>query len=180
MGEDAAMSLGYQAMRHRELIMTYAEVPRDEAPVVTWIWGRPGVGKGAELASLLEQRDARSRVYYKRSDDKWWQGYDRHEIIVLRSFESPQKLPLRILFGAGPLKVETKGGFREMVAKEMFVLTEKHPAIVCDGDQRILRKIDRIVDCAAKAQESPQKSGGNIGPLKKRGKWAASLAAAEV
>lgn len=171
------MGTNYQAARHAELSSKYLEPARDDKPEVWWISGEIGAGKGRRLAELLCEHSA--RTYTKRDEDpKWWDGYDRHENLVLRSIESPQKLNLRVLLGSGPMRVHTKGASRHMVAKRVFILHEK-PARFVDGiDQRILKKIEHHVHLRKEPHLKSTEVGGNIGPRPlKKGRWAAALGA---
>jgi len=168
------MDTNYQAARHAELCCKYLEPARDDKPEVWWISGEMGAGKGQRLAELLSEHSA--RTYTKRTEDKWWDGYDRHENLVLRSIESPQKLNLRVLLGSGPMRVETKGASRQMVAERVFIVHEKPARFVEGMDQRILKKIDHHVHVRkARVPESTEVEG-NIGPrLNKKGRWSTAL-----
>lgn len=89
--------------------------------VILWI-GPPGCGKssGALAASS-------GNVYWKPRG-KWWDGYNRHDTVIIDDFYGwlPFDDLLRIC-DRYPLRVETKGGTREFVAKTIHITSNRSP-----------------------------------------------------
>lgn len=78
------------------------------------------------------------------------------------------------------MRVETKGAFRQMVAKKVFIVTEQHPRIICEDKQSVLKKIDHVEDLNRETRRSSSEvEGNNSGqgqpPPAKRGRWAATM-----
>jgi len=93
----------------------------DRQPVRTWktelhiLWGPTGAGKSYFCAQGYPQA-------YWKSSGPWWDGYESHETVVLDEFVG--WLPIHEMLRLAdryPLRVPVKGGFRNFVAKRIFV-----------------------------------------------------------
>lgn len=95
-------------------------VPRREPPRVYIYWGASGTGKSKACF------DQCSDAYWKVKGN-WWDGYRYQEDVVIDEFYGwlPIDFMLR-LFDRYPLRVEVKGGFRQFVAKRIFVTSNVH------------------------------------------------------
>jgi len=88
---------------------------------VSVYWGDTGTGKSRRC---MEEAPG---AYWKTRDE-WWDGYEAHEDIVLDDFYGwlPWDLLLRLL-DRYPLDVNAKGGGRRMVARRIFITSNKPP-----------------------------------------------------
>lgn len=138
-----------QQIRVASTYLTYLEVERDWKPEVTWIWGSTGSGKSRRARELTAGED----VYQKADNNKWWDGYDRHETVILDDFRDTawsMDYMLRLLDRYG-FRVEVKGGFRQMLARKIVITSVRPPLEhwMSDGREdpaQLLRRID-IVMC---------------------------------
>lgn len=144
-----------------EKYLTYSEKERNFKPEVTWIWGASGCGKSRMAMDL-----AGSDVYWK-DGEKWWDGYDSHESIILDDFRANNmkfNYLLRLL-DRYPMRVEVKGGYRQMNSKKIFVTTIVHPQNVynmADNDEpirQLIRRIDNIIEANEKNIMCDEKMG---------------------
>lgn len=139
-----------------EKYLTYCEKERNYKPEVTWIWGASGCGK-SRMAQDLAGTDA-----YWKDGEKWWDGYDSHESVILDDFRASNmkfNYLLRLL-DRYPMRVEVKGGYRQMISKKIFVTTIVHPQNVYqlgDNDEpikQLIRRIDNIIEANKKTSLS--------------------------
>ena len=131
-----------------EKYLTYCEPTRCEKPHVTWFWGSSGSGKSRKAAEL-----AGPDVYWK-DDSKWWDGYDGHQNIIIDDFRgSNMKFTYLLrLLDRYPMRVEVKGGYRQMRSLKIFITSIVHPESVYsfqDSDEpirQLIRRLDEIVN----------------------------------
>lgn len=95
-----------------------------DGPEVWVFWGASGTGKS---------RDAFSRwpdAYRKMTTDKWWDGYNGQETVILDDFKgaSMRLHDFQTLIDWYPLQVETKGSTVEMSATRFVFTSNKHPS----------------------------------------------------
>jgi len=103
--------LGYgnfQTVRFTELYLKYLEPARTERATVEFVKEIP---------------ESKGDIYWK-DEGQWWEGYDAHEIVVLRYSGRAMQRLLLDLSSARPMRVMNKGGSRQMRAKKIYVLTE--------------------------------------------------------
>lgn len=110
---------------------------RDWKTEVVILFGKPGTGK-----SMYMPRDA----YWKSPGNKWWDGYDGEEKVVLDDCEENHftRQEMLRLCDRYPLKVEVKGGFVNFLAKTIYITTNQNPWKWYGGDDAWLRRIDFI------------------------------------
>lgn len=140
--------LPFQKIRTLEKWLTYDEPQRRWKPEVIWIWGASGSGK-SELLDELAGPDA-----YWKDGEKWWDGYDAHEVVVMDDFRASNmkfNFLLKVL-DKFPLRVEFKGGYRQLLAKKIIISTIVHPkqvyAGIAENDEpvyQLLRRITKII-----------------------------------
>lgn len=89
--------------------------------------------------------------YYKMPTSKWWDGYDRHEVVIIDDYRRDLCSfgELLRLFDRYPLLVETKGGTVNFVAKTIVITTPKAPKETWDGRsdediKQLLRRIESV------------------------------------
>jgi len=112
-----------QSIKTAQVIMPYLEEKRMWKTKVNWYWGPTGTGK-----SHTAWAEAGTEAYAPLSY-KWWQGYDRHENIVLDDIRPGWATfdEFLRLFDKYPLTVEYKGGSRQFQAKEIWVTAPMPP-----------------------------------------------------
>lgn len=144
-----------QQIRVAEKFLEYNEPARDWAPEVIWLWGESGAGK-SRLA-----RELTTDPYTKNVGTKWWNGYDRHEHVIIDDFRDSwwDLTYLLGLLDRYEFRVETKGGMRQFLAKKI-VLTSVTPPLECykyaknEPIKQLLRRITSVTEV-----------GGNTTPL---------------
>ncbi len=132
---DAGFS--YQCIRYAERWMVYKEKARTYSEAVPtevhWYHGETGTGKSR--AAFTEAAASGRRVYVASGPGtkggRWWfDGYDGHDGMIVDDFRpawcSIEQL-LRILDVNG-VRIECKGGSRQMLAREIWITCPKHPA----------------------------------------------------
>ena len=111
----------YQAVRHAELYMKYKEpeVVRPNLQVIN-IWGESGKGK----TRYVYENETR---IYKPINYKWWDGYDGHEVVLLDDIRGDfcKFHELLNLLDIYPIKVESKGGSRQLRAQKIYITTPR-------------------------------------------------------
>lgn len=111
---------------------------------VTVAWGPTGTGKSKCGAEMYP--DA-----YWKAEGKWWDGYSGQRDVIIDDFRDhwwSLDYMLRLM-DRYPLRVETKGGTVEFVARNIFISTNVNPANWYYGDQdKIMRRIDDIIELA--------------------------------
>lgn len=104
--------------------------PRRNWPTeVYWFWGPTGTGK--TRAAFATAPDA----YFKNPTTKWWDGYNRHEDVIIDDFRADFSTfaSLLRLTDRYPMEFEVKGGTCQCVIKRLFITTPKDPANTWTG-----------------------------------------------
>lgn len=133
--------------RGLEALSSALAATRNFKTQVYWYWGSTGTGKSRRCA------DAEPAGYWKPVTNKWWNGYDGHEAVIVDDYRRDfcTFAELLRLFDRYPYSVETKGGVRPFLAKRLYITTPKSPADTWDGRtaediQQLLRRID-FIEC---------------------------------
>lgn len=142
---DSAKS--YQSIRSAELILKYNERKRNYKPKVIWLYGNSGTGKTRYAYDNYEN------IYRKtNSTGKWFEGYDAHENVLLDDIKDLSKEYysfLLELLDRYEVRVETKGGSRQFLAKNIIVTSIWHPKNMYQSYNdavELLRRIDEIIE----------------------------------
>lgn len=105
-----------------------------------WIWGPPGCGK----TLFVEQKYP---GLYVKDKTKWWQGYVGQEVVLIDELNKPL-LSYDMLLELGnktPLRVETKGGYRQFLARLVVIVSNVCPSLVYQEDLKnndaLLRRV---------------------------------------
>ena len=100
---------GFEALR------SHLETPREWMTELYIYTGPTRTGK-SKLAHDLTTDP------YVKSDGDWWDGYDRHDDVIIDDFACDMKITqLLRLCDRYPMRVPVKGGFRQFVAKRVFI-----------------------------------------------------------
>lgn len=105
-------------------LMNSLQPPRDFKTSVNWYWGPTGTGK-SRAANL----EAGPSAYYKMGGNKWWDGYDGHQHVIVDDFRrdlAPFHELLK-LFDQYPHRVEVKGGSMQFLARTIWITCNKSP-----------------------------------------------------
>jgi len=134
-----------QSVKTAQVIMPYLEDKRMWKTKVNWLWGPTGTGK-----SHTAWTEAGAEAYAPLSY-KWWQGYDRHENVVLDDIRPGWATfdEFLRLFDKYSLTVEYKGGSRQFQAKEIWVTAPMPPlqffqGVTDEAMGQITRRIENV------------------------------------
>lgn len=98
-------------------------------PTCTVYYGAAGAGKTRRAwAELLAEHEL-DDVYTKCSENKWWDGYEGHKVIMIDDFDS--KFLNRSFFcrlvDRTPASVEFKGGSAKFIGEKFVITANSHP-----------------------------------------------------
>lgn len=120
-------------------------------PCVTLLWGPSGCGK----SGLVHQTQDPDVLYCKPGDDKWWDGYDRHQRVLLDDFAgAASKISLTLCLtwlDRYPVRVPVKGGYARLVAEHIYITSNIHPKKWYDYSNRqtqykaLARRIHQVI-----------------------------------
>lgn len=126
-----------------DTLFKYVEKARNWKPHVKWYYGETGSGKSK--AAFEELPDA----YVAMSTAKWWEGYDAHPNVIIDDMRGDfckfHEL-LRILDRYAH-RIETKGGSRQFLAKNIIITSCHHPCDMYETREdvnQLIRRIDEI------------------------------------
>lgn len=137
-----------QQIKLAEYILKYEEPKRDWKPIVHWYWGLTGTGKSRGAHTYFEGKD-----FFRKTANtgKWFEGYDAHSFVIIddmddKSYPYKNLLDLLDMYAC---TVETKGGSRQFLAREIIITASEHPQSLFQfedqGGNELLRRIDDIV-----------------------------------
>ena len=126
-----------------------------EGPEVWVLWGPTGTGKSRFAAEQWPD------AFWKAPDDKWWDGYNGQETVIIDDFKDygMKLLDMQRLLDRYPLWVEVKGGSVPMLAKRYVLTSNTHPDewyAKADPGKTLMRRIKefaedhgRLICCAS-------------------------------
>lgn len=139
----------FQEIRTCELYLKYKEEERNFKPEVIWIHGESGSGKSLKAS---EEKDA-----YWKDKSQWWDGYDKHNTIIMDDFRSSDMkfdYLLRLL-DRYPMRVQVKGSSRQMLSKKIIITSIYSPEEIYshyaqynnnrEPINQLLRRIDKTM-----------------------------------
>lgn len=142
-------TINLQTIKIAEKMLTYMEKKRNWKTKVIWCYGATGVGKSRWVEEQCK-KDSQD-TYYCGNTNKWWNGYDGHETVVIDDmrrdfckFHTMLKLLDRY-----PFEIECKGGSRQLLAKTIYITNPENPKnfwenhTLEDGKQ-FLRRINQV------------------------------------
>lgn len=132
-----------QQIRVAEKFLTYNEEGRNWKPTVIWIWGETGTGKSKTAREICGED-----VYCKNTGSKWWDGYDRHEDVIIDDFrDSWWEITYMLgLLDRYEFQVEVKGGMRQFVPKQIVITSAQNPANCYRGTGEAIKQLLRRID----------------------------------
>lgn len=164
----------YQAARFGEMFLRYKEQPRPLVNLdltqfevnVIWCHGPPDTGK--TRWAFAEYPDL-----FRPLSEKWWDGYDGHETVLLDDFRSNYCSFTRLLhlLDNYPFRVECKGGSRQVQYETIIITSCYHPEDCYSADLmsrgenmgQLLRRITTIKPFMAEEVQVP--AAGYVAPL---------------
>ena len=135
-----------QSVRAAEMVMKYLERPRDWKPEVLWFYGGAGKGKSREAIKIL----GGIGNYYRILNGKWFDGYDKHDNVLWDDFDDEEISwkRLLVLLDRYDVRVETKGGTRQFLARKIIITSTNHPTtyyrMINEDMAQLTRRIDEI------------------------------------
>ena len=145
MREIIPQATSLQSIKTAEVCMKYFERRRNWKTIVRWYYGDTGTGKTKYAWEQFPD------AYEKCSQSKWWDGYDSHNEVIIDDFRRGHIdfVELLKIFDRYPMKVEVKGGFRQLLAKEIIITAPDHPRRMYELEshenvEQLLRRIDYI------------------------------------
>lgn len=134
-----------QQINVAQKFLTYNEEPRNWECEVIWLTGPSGCGKSRKAHEMAPEA-------YSKDNSVWWDGYDGHEDVIIDDFRDSWwdlTFMLKIL-DRYALRVQVKGGYRQLRAKRIIITSIKHPTecYLNTGEckKQLLRRIKIIED----------------------------------
>lgn len=135
-----------QVIQFAQKHLTYFEKKRDWKPEIWWFYGPTGCSK-SHTAHEMAGKNAHHQV----KSIKWWDGYDAHENVVIDEFRGDFSTfsDLLRLIDKYPYRIEVKGGYRQFLAKKIWITSNKSPQKLfrnmSDEDiGQLLRRVDHL------------------------------------
>lgn len=137
----------YQQIKVAEKYLTYNEEPRDWKPFVYWLWGPTGCGK-----SRTAREFAPDDTYVKNDGTKWWDGYDKHECVIIDDFRDSwwALTEMLSLLDRYEKRVEFKGGYRQFLPKLVIVTSAFNPNECYRGVSECINQLLRRINVVSK------------------------------
>lgn len=158
------VATSFQGMRAGELMLKHCERGWDRSDVreVRWYHGETGGGKTKRAFDEFEsEKKEDERMWVSGKDLRWFNEYDAHEWCLVDDFRKDFctfHMLLR-LFDRYPFVVETKGGFRQWLARVIIVTcpwspSELYSSRTAEDVQQLLRRIT-LVECVGQPVPTP-------------------------
>lgn len=135
-----------QVIRMVEKRLTYFEEERNWEMTVYWFHGKTGSGKSREAFRLAQEL---GNYYVCNETDRWWDGYDAHEVVIIDDMRSNFCTYNRMLniLDRYACRVEVKGGYRQLRAKTIIITSPFPPQDLWptkEDKKQLLRRITEI------------------------------------
>lgn len=131
---------------------------RNSETQVFWYYGATGTGKSKQVY------DENNDQVFTPKNFKWWDGYDRHRVVLLDDVRADyckfhEWLTLTDRY---QYKVEVKGGMRQLVANKIYITAPCHPRDMfknktIEDIQQLIRRITIVKDFTPKIKATLQK-----------------------
>lgn len=125
-----------------ERISKYLEPSRDWECKIIWLYGETGTGKSKWAKEYVKEKS-----YWKANrSDKWWDGYDGQDIVWIDDLRGDWCKFHDMLTYADmyEVKVEVKGGYRQLRCNEIIVTCPYRPEDVWKNQEDMKQLIRRI------------------------------------
>lgn len=122
----------------------------DQAVQTILIIGAPGLGKSKYAHS---QSRLRGLDVFSKQPGKWWDGYRGHRVAVFDDFRgnSLSFTDFKRVFDRYPLRVEVKGGYRNLATTDHYITTNTNPLewwkdeVTADEKEAIARRFTKVL-----------------------------------
>lgn len=105
----------------------YRESLKNTHPYVSskhlWFWGESRTGK------TKAARSAFPNAYLKNAGNKWWDGYDNHEVVIMEDFDKAHHYNgyyLKIWADGYSFQAEKKGGHTGLIRPKLIIVTSNY------------------------------------------------------
>jgi len=151
-----------QLIQYSKIWLEHFEEKRDFKPEVWWLWGVSGAGKTHRAKALSKDLDTYWVSRPQIGQKLWFCGYDKHECLIIDDYRQQNlSLPMLIdILGDAPVKLQTKGSSRQLLARTIIITTNKPPEdMYRNQDEEIYQLTRRIEHVEHFEQRYMSKSG---------------------
>lgn len=109
-----------------------------------WIYGPPGTGKSRTA------RDQNPGAFIKDPTEKWWDGYDGEDVVIIDDFDRfqiKQGGDMKRWLDRYPFQAQVKGGYYKARPSKIIVTSNYHPSEIWDDEitvKAILRRVKLV------------------------------------
>lgn len=75
-----------------------------------------------EVDSLMDELDDEDYYVYTPINGIWFDGYDYQSVVIINNAQDAEPRLLKELVGRLPVRVQTKGGTRELRATDIYLI----------------------------------------------------------
>jgi hypothetical protein len=137
----------YQAMQVAKTLTSVIEPKRNWQPKVTWIYGSSGTGKTRYVNKETKGKD----VYHLNRDEHgvFWEKYDGQSILVIDDIRRDhiKFTSLLKIMGRDEYPVNVKFGSRQLLCKEIWITSIKHPLEEFHTQGEEMEQLMRRIHC---------------------------------
>lgn len=147
----------YQEMRSAELLTKYVKPEMRLNQKVIWIYGDAGAGK---TRYVYDNHD--HNLIYKWNNDKWFDGYDMHPIVILDDIRPGdiEFSKLLTLLDIYPHRVPVKGSFRVFKPTHIYITNIQKPEDIFTRADEPFEQLSRRIHEIIKVEFCPPRNGG--------------------
>jgi len=134
----------YQGIRVAQAMLTFMRPPRRNDITVHWFWGPTGCSKSHTAEAEAESKYP-DKWYRCNRNGKWWDGYDGEPAVIIDDYRRDfcKFHELLQLLDKYSLRVEYKGGYRPILATEIWITAPKDPLAMWQG--RTEEELDQLI-----------------------------------